>query len=197
MEDALAHADIRQRTANSLLTRYDVDITQAMLVMNTCVSLLKQVAKPWKLQEQYHKDLLSWAAMLHEVGLQINSRGVQRHSAYILQNIEMPGFNQEQQELLATLVRFHRKKIRLDEIPEFYQFDSLTVYKLLSLLRLSALLNIKRQEDGVPNLEVTAEKLKLIIGFPQDWLENKPIIAADLEREKQYLEVLDLTLQVT
>jgi hypothetical protein len=28
-------------------------------------------------------------------------------------------------------------------------------------------------------------------------LENKPIIAADLEREKQYLEVLDLTLQVT
>jgi exopolyphosphatase/guanosine-5'-triphosphate,3'-diphosphate pyrophosphatase len=49
--------------------------------------------------------------MLHEVGLNINHSGMHRHSAYILQNSDLPGFNQEQQMLMATLVRYHRKAI--------------------------------------------------------------------------------------
>ncbi len=35
-------------------------------------------------------------ATLHEVGLNINHSGLHRHSAYILQNSDLPGFNQEQ-----------------------------------------------------------------------------------------------------
>jgi exopolyphosphatase/guanosine-5'-triphosphate,3'-diphosphate pyrophosphatase len=34
--------------------------------------------------------LLKWAAMLHEVGLNINHSGMHRHSAYILQNSDLP-----------------------------------------------------------------------------------------------------------
>jgi exopolyphosphatase/guanosine-5'-triphosphate,3'-diphosphate pyrophosphatase len=40
--------------------------------------------------------------MLHEVGLNINHSGMHRHSAYILQNSDLPGFK-EQQMLMATL----------------------------------------------------------------------------------------------
>ena len=46
--------------------------------------------------------LLKWAAMLHEVGLNINHSGMHRHSAYILQNSDLPGFNREQQTMMAT-----------------------------------------------------------------------------------------------
>ncbi|MCU7553172.1 exopolyphosphatase [Alteromonas sp. ASW11-19] len=195
MEDELNNADIRGRTASSLATRYDVDTAQATLVLNTTLALLDK-ASAWKLDTEDCRSMLGWAALLHEVGLQINSRGVQRHSAYILSNVDMPGFTQEQQELLATLVRFHRKKIRTADIPSFYQYSGNTVLRLIALLRLGVLLNIKRQEGFVPEFDVAAGNSSLSLTFPDDWLAGKPIMSADLEREVGYWESLGLTLQV-
>ncbi|HBA57373.1 MAG TPA: exopolyphosphatase, partial [Alteromonas macleodii] len=150
----------------------------------------------WKLKGRDFKSMLGWAALLHEVGMQINSRGIQKHSAYILGNVDMPGFTQEQQLLLATLVRFHRKKIRTNELPAFNLFDEQSVKHLIALLRLGVLLNIKRQEGFVPDLVVNVEKNELTITFPDGWLDEKPIISADLLRESHYWKALDLKLTV-
>ncbi|MEC9127689.1 MAG: exopolyphosphatase, partial [Pseudomonadota bacterium] len=196
MEDQLHHADIRGRTASSLATRYDVDTSQATMVLNTTLSLFNEVEKVWKLKGRDFKSMLGWAALLHEVGMQINSRGIQKHSAYILGNVDMPGFTQEQQLLLATLVRFHRKKIRTNELPTFNLFDEQSVKHLIALLRLGVLLNIKRQEGFVPDLVVNVEKNELTITFPDGWLDEKPIISADLLRESHYWKALDLKLSV-
>ncbi|MEW9799066.1 exopolyphosphatase [Alteromonas sp. CYL-A6] len=196
MEDELHHADIRGRTASSLATRYDVDTAQATMVLNTSMTLFDAVKKIWKLKHKDFRSMLGWAAMLHEVGIQINSRGVQRHSAYILSNVDMPGFTQEQQELLATLVRFHRKKIRLAELPVFSQYEEQAVGRLIALLRLATLLNIKRQQQFLPEFTIEADKHSLALTFPSGWLEEKPILAADLEQEAQYLKALSLTLTV-
>lgn len=197
MEEELRHADIRGRTASSLATRYDVDTQQATMVLNTSMFLFDKVYKPWKLRHRDFRHMLGWAALLHEVGIQINSRGVQRHSAYILANVDMPGFTQEQQGLLATLVRFHRKKIRPGDIPAFSQYEEQTVTRLLILLRLSVLLNIKRQQGFVPDFSVKADKSSLTLTFPEDWLSQRPIIHADLKREKQYLAANEITLNIT
>ncbi|GFD67364.1 exopolyphosphatase [Alteromonas sp. KUL106] len=196
MEDELHHADIRGRTASSLATRYDVDTTQATMVLNTTLLLFNEVEKAWKLTGRDFKNMLGWAALLHEVGMQINSRGIQKHSAYILGNVDMPGFTQEQQLLLATLVRFHRKKIRTSELPTFNLFDEQSVKHLIALLRLGVLLNIKRQEGFVPDLIVQVEKSELTITLPDGWLDEKPIISADLLRESHYWKALDLKLTI-
>jgi len=196
MEDELHHADIRGRTASSLATRYDVDTTQATMVLNTTLLLFNEVEKAWKLTGLDFKNMLGWAALLHEVGMQINSRGIQKHSAYILGNVDMPGFTQEQQLLLATLVRFHRKKIRTSELPTFNLFDEQSVKHLIALLRLGVLLNIKRQEGFVPDLIVQVEKSELTIILPDGWLDEKPIISADLLRESHYWKALDLKLTI-
>lgn len=196
MEDELNHADIRERTAMSLAQRYDVDTEHAQRVLRTSLFLFDECASTWKLSNQDCRSMLGWSALLHEVGLQINSRGVQRHSAYILQHLDMPGFTQEEQSLLATLVRFHRKKIRSADIPEFYQFSNSTVFQMLALLRLGVLLNIKRQNEFVPDIAVTVKKSALTLSFPEGWLATKPIISADLLREQQYWLTLDLTLNI-
>ena len=197
MEDELHNSDIRSRTASSLATRYDVDIDQANLVLNTTLTLFNHCQKAWKLRHPDYRAILGWAALLHEVGFQINTRGVQRHSAYILQNVDMPGFNQAQQELLATLVRFHRKKIRIADIPSFTQYDKEDVYRLIVMLRLGVLLNIKRQESFLPEFEVDVEKDKLSVTFPAEWLPSKPIMTADLEREKGYQSAVGIELNVS
>jgi exopolyphosphatase/guanosine-5'-triphosphate,3'-diphosphate pyrophosphatase len=141
--------------------------------------------------------MLAWSALLHEVGLQINTRGIQRHSGYILQNIELPGFGQEQQNLLATLTRFYRKKIKVAEIPEFTLLAQEQVYKLIALLRLGVLLNIKRQDDILPIITLKADGDTLHLQFPDKWLEQKPVFGADIERESHYIQELGLKLNYT
>jgi exopolyphosphatase/guanosine-5'-triphosphate,3'-diphosphate pyrophosphatase len=192
MEDHMQHKDIRQRSAESLATRYDVDVEHAKRVLATTMDLYHRCKKTWKIEHKELQNLLGWSALLHEVGLQINTRGIQRHSGYILQNIELPGFGQEQQSLLATLVRFHRKKIRSIEIPEFTIIQQTQVNKLIVLLRLGVLLNITRQDDILPDITLKAEKDKIQITFPKDWLNQKPVFNADIERECNYLNELGL-----
>lgn len=195
MEDSPSHSDIRQRTAESLAKRYDVDTEQANRVLNTTINLYSHCNNSWQISQPELKNMLIWSALLHEVGLQINSRGVQRHSAYILQHIDMPGFNQDQQNLLATLVRFHRKKIRTNEILEFAEYQPEQVIRLIALLRLSVLLNIKRQADILPDYTIKAENSTLTLLFPEGWLEKKTIFSADLASEAEYLDAVNITLK--
>jgi exopolyphosphatase/guanosine-5'-triphosphate,3'-diphosphate pyrophosphatase len=186
--------DIRERSAESLATRYDVDVQHAKRVLTTTMALYQHIKNNWGIDSTELKNLLAWSALLHEVGMQINTRGIQRHSGYILQNIELPGFGQEQQNLLATLARFHRKKIKVVEIPEFTILAQEQIYKLISLLRLGVLLNIKRQDDILPNIYLAAEGRNLSIQFPEGWLEQKPVFSADIERECAYIQELGINL---
>ena len=196
MEDELHHSDIRSRTASSLATRYDVDTDQAGLVLETTWALFDECKKEWKLKHSELRHVLGWAALLHEVGIQINSRGVQRHSAYILQHVDLPGFNQEQQLLLATLVRFHRKKIRTADLPEFHLYDNNDVVKLIALLRLGVLLNIKRQAGFLPEFGIGATKAGLELTFPDAWLDDKPVLSADLIQEQHHLATINIELTI-
>ena len=71
-----------------------------------------------------------WAARLVEVGIVINHRNVQKHSAYILQNMELPGFDREQQRLLVNLVRYHTGAFKKNDLPIFarYADEDVLVY---------------------------------------------------------------------
>ena len=137
------------------------------------------------------KNLLIWAARLLEVGIVINHRNVQKHSAYILQNSDLPGFNQEQQIMMATLVRYHRKAIKLDELPRFTLFKKKQFLPLIQLLRLSVLLNNQRQATTTPpTLRLKTDDHHWTLSFPHDWFSQNALGLLDLEREQQYWEAV-------
>ena len=188
--------DVCATTTQSLATRYDVDIVYANKVLATCDQIYQQVAALWGIENSELKSLLDWAAMLHEVGLQINSRGVQRHSSYIIEQTDMPGFNQEQQKLIACLVRFHRKKIKINEIPTFANYSESTVYALLAILRVGIMLNINRQETQLPEFTVNAEPQIMTLGFPHNWFELSPLLLADIKQENRYLSHISIQLKI-
>lgn len=95
MEGRFRHRDIRSRTAQSLANQYNIDREQARRVLETTTLMLEQWQEQNpKLANPHLAALLKWAVMLHEVGLNINHSGMHRHSAYILQNSDLPGFNQ-------------------------------------------------------------------------------------------------------
>ena len=192
METSLTHDDVREHSAQSLATRYDVDIEHAKLVLKTALTLFRQAKVNWQLDNKRLKPILSWAAMLHEIGIHIHSRGVQRHSAYILKNADLHGFNYEQQNLLACLARFHRKKIKPEEVPKFTQFTQFEVFQLIVILRLAVLLNVKRQKNCLPDIRLDASKASLTLIFPKNWLSAQPVLLADLQREQSQIKKLDI-----
>jgi len=194
--DTGANTNIRERTAQSLATRYDVDTRYAKKVWATSIKIFEQAEKVWQIDTWDLRHLLGWAALLHEVGLQINSRGVQRHSSYIIEQTDLPGFNQEQQKLLAALVRNHRKKIKLAELPTFVNYSETVVLKLLVILRLGILLNINRQESQLPEFGVDVSEDKIKLSFPDNWFELSPLLLADLQQENTYIESTGMSIRI-
>lgn len=194
MDESLHSNDVRERSVQSLATRYDVDTEQAGLVLDTCFNLYQQVKEDWELQPERVQSLLGWSALLHEIGLHIHSRGVQKHSAYILNHADLHGFNAEQQVFLSMLARFHRKKIRLADFPELTQFRQIELLQCLILLRMSVLLNIKRQKNFVPELKIEVDDHSIHLNFPSGWLAEHPVIYADLEQEQYYLNNIGFKL---
>ena len=190
MEGRFRHQDIRSRTAQSLANHYNIDSDQARRVLETTDELWQQ----WRDQNSRLANpqlaaLLQWAAMLHEVGLTINHSGMQRHSAYILQHTNLPGFNQDQQLLLATLVRYHRKAIKSDELPRFTLFKKKQILPLVFLLRLGTLLNNQRQATSRPDrLTLITHEGHWTLRFPAGYFSQNTLVQLDLEREQGYWE---------
>lgn len=137
--------------------------------------------------------MLSWAALLHEVGLQINFSARQRHAGYILQHSDMPGFNKEQQALLAALVRHYRKKVALVDLPELQLYHQHDVLRLLALLRLAVIFNTDRQTSQLL-LKTFASKDVLLLTLTPQGRANATLIA-DLEAETKQLLKLGMTLR--
>ena len=190
MEGRFRHQDIRSRTAQSLANQYNIDREQARRVLETTTQMLEQWQEQNpKLANPHLAALLKWAVMLHEVGLNINHSGMHRHSAYILQNSDLPGFNQEQQMLMATLVRYHRKAIKLDDLPRFTLFRKKQFLPLIQLLRLGVLLNNQRQATTTPpTLRLQTEAHHWTLTFPHNWFSQNALVLLDLEKEQQYWE---------
>ncbi|ACS86450.1 exopolyphosphatase [Musicola paradisiaca] len=188
MEGRFRHQDIRIRTAQSLAGHYNIDREQARRVRETAELLYAQWAQqnPSLVNPQL-EALLKWSAMLHEVGLGINHSGMHRHSAYILQNTNLPGFNQEQQLLLALMVRLHRKAIRLEELPRLNLFKKKQYLPMVQLLRLATLLSNQRQATTTPKtLRLIATESAWTLIFPQGFFSQNMLVQLDLEREQQY-----------
>ena len=192
MEGRFRHQDIRSRTAQSLANQYNIDREQARRVLETTMHMYDQwQAQNPKLINPQLAALLKWAAMLHEVGLNINHSGMHRHSAYILQNSDLPGYNQEQQLMMATLVRYHRKAIKLDDLPRFTLFKKKHYLPLIQLLRLGVLLNNQRQATTTPpTLRLTTDDNHWTLSFPHDWFSQNALVLFDLEREQEYWEAV-------
>jgi exopolyphosphatase/guanosine-5'-triphosphate,3'-diphosphate pyrophosphatase len=194
MSDRLQHKDIKSHTVQSLVKRYAVDIAHARRVQTTALEIYKQVQPQWQMHDNW-QQLLSFAASVFEIGLQINSSSVQRHSAYILYNANLPGFNQEQQQLLACLVRFHRRKIKPEDFPDFYLYSAQDLRYALVIFRLAILLNQKRRDDMLPQLKLTASDNQLQLELPEEWSSQQTVLVADLITEQQFLKRMDFTLE--
>ncbi|MCG3745708.1 exopolyphosphatase [Vibrio cincinnatiensis] len=196
MEDRFKYTDIRLRTAEHLASKHLVDLEHAAKVKGYAKEFLAQVSESLGLKANNELfSLLEWAALLHEVGLSINLQAFHRHSAYILQHTNMPGFNSEQQRVLATLARFQRKALKLGEMSEFSLFKKKHLIGLIRILRLAIVLNGQRNDEPLPELRLIAHDDEWqLLCLETHWLENNKLLHADLLAEQEYWQNVGWTL---
>jgi len=190
--------DVRETSVNAMQQWMKVDTEQADMVARTAKSLFKQSHNIWKLHSDGYdlKRLLKWACRLHEVGVSISFKKSRHHSAYLVANADMPGFNQQEKQILSALMLNQRGKYSdrcHDEIDESVKpfMPYLTV-----LLRLAVRIHRGRDLEQVDPILRILEDNTLFLEFDENWLNEHPLTRADLESEAKLLDKFGFKLNL-
>ena len=104
--------DMRDVTVAQFMQRYHVDASQARRVGALAQSLYKKLTADERDPDESAAAYIGWAAKLHEIGISVAYSGYHKHSAYILEKADMPGFSRDEQAQLALLVLAHRRSLK-------------------------------------------------------------------------------------
>ncbi|MDO3381307.1 exopolyphosphatase [Gilvimarinus algae] len=182
LKGRLENHDIRESSVRALAERFHVNTAKAERVAQTAQMLLEQVAESWSLDVHDAAKLLRWGAFLYPVGLDISHSDYHKHSAYIVQNVDIAGCSRAEQAQLAALARCHRKSLRTKHFTE----AGTNLIPIAILLRLAHIFNRTRRHSMPEGLSLSAKKKKLSLSIPQQWLDANPLTFADLESEARF-----------
>ncbi|MDP3421433.1 MAG: exopolyphosphatase, partial [Thiobacillus sp.] len=130
--------------------------------------------------DEHDERFLDWAARLHEIGLMVSHGGYHRHSGYILENADMPGFSRTEQARLALLARAQR-----GALTKLSSFDGVADpdRRLVWLLRQAVILCRNRAEPKLPEMKTEIGNKRFRLTLPEGWLEDHPLTQRALEEE--------------
>jgi len=171
--------DMRETTVRQFMRRYHVDPVQAGHVGQLGIDLLRQLAAELPLDLEAALQRLSWAARLHEIGLSIAHSGFHKHSAYIIENADMPGFSKKEQAQLARLVLAQRGS--LNKTAQLLP-DNETWAQILAL-RLAVLFYRSRMDIELPEISLGWHGSSFELVMSEDWLTRNPLTETALENE--------------
>ena len=176
--------DPRDASVAALTQRYGMDEIQSARVEATAMRLFEQVADSWALDDDDARQL-GWGARLHEIGLAVAHSQYHVHGAYLLEHSDISGFSRQEQQVLAALVRTHRRNVPKSAFEALPDRLLLAAKRKSALLRLAVLLHRAHESDPIPKLELTANGDALHLVLAKTWIEARPLLKADLIGEPQ------------
>ena len=190
---SLHNHDTRTETVQRLRRQYQVDGEQVRRVQQWGHFLMQQLQDDFGDDYAVATRLLNWAVSLHEIGLSIAHNGYHKHSAYLIQNSDMPGFSRQEQKQLSFLVLNHRRKLK--PLPQTYGFDP--DWRLVQVLRIAFLFNRHRDDYTPPaDMKIRLRSNGMRLQLSREWLDAHPLTAEDLKAEQRLLKSLDLELVI-
>lgn len=98
----------RRRSVHELLKKYNWSRKHSQHVATLALKLFDDL-QTWHLLPYRERELLEYAALMHDIGYYISSRKHHKHSLYIVLNSNLKGFTQEEIEVMAHVARYHRR----------------------------------------------------------------------------------------
>lgn len=171
--------DRRDESVTAFIKRYHVDTRQASRVKRTALSLFESLF-PDRGEQDELRHTLSWAADLHEVGISIAQAGYHKHSAYILNNADMPGFSRVDQLHLGLLALVHTGKLTKGQSLVKNRDQWLAIL----CLRLAVLLCRRREDVTHLPLSVSTQGNSILCKVDKKWLATHPLTDFSLHGEE-------------
>ncbi|MGK2901197.1 MAG: Ppx/GppA phosphatase family protein [Burkholderiaceae bacterium] len=159
--------DVRDASVRELQRRFMVDTQQAARVTGVARALYASV-QPGA-DTETRRELL-WACALHEIGMTISHHDHHRHSAYVLDHVDAPGFSQSQLRRIGALVLGQRgglRKVEASLVREEFAWQVLC-------LRLAIIKCHARGDVSVDAVRLKRDGAVARLSFDAGWTDSHP-----------------------
>jgi exopolyphosphatase/guanosine-5'-triphosphate,3'-diphosphate pyrophosphatase len=150
--------------ARTLGRRYQFDEGHAERVRELSELLFDELRAEHRMTEN-HRLYLEVAAILHDIGVFVSSRGHHKHSYYLIANSGLFGLRQRELEIIANIARYHRRALPQRTHTSYVSLDReerMMVSKLAAILRVANALD-KEHLPKVTDLKVIREEDQLVL----------------------------------
>ncbi len=138
---------IRRSSVQSLARRCNWPEAHSRQVAKLALELFDQLRELHGLDDD-DRELLEYAALLHDVGEHVSTVGHHKHAAYLIEHGQLRGFDPEEVHMLAALARWHvRGEPKLsDELRSLGPGGEARLRRLAALLRVADGLDRSRSQ---------------------------------------------------
>ncbi len=171
-------SDVRDTSVRELQQRFGVDTAQAGRVQRIALALFDGALPGADIDTRRE---LAWACDLHEIGLMVSHHDHHRHSAYLLDHVDAPGFSQSQQRRIGALVLGQRGGLRKVE----ESLASATFAWQVLCLRLAVIKCHARGAVRSDALALRARGLDALLHYGAPWAETHPRTVYLLQQEAE------------
>ena len=152
--------DLRRNTIDNLAKKLNINYAHAKqveIISLKIFDLMNQILFEFGDDE---REMLAYAALLHDIGYFISHDLHHKHSFYLIKNSDLPGFTNDDANLIANIARYHRKshpkKIH-NEYTILSDSKKYIVKVLAGILRIAEGLD-RRQNQFVKDVAVDFDK---------------------------------------
>ena len=169
--------DLRDGSVRELQRRFEVDLAQAERVQRVALALLDGAGA----SSGDSRRELAWAAALHEAGMMISHHDHHRHSAYLLDHVDAPGFSQSQLRRVGQLVLGQRGGLR--KMESALQSAALALHLLC--LRLAVIACHARDDVDPEAITMRVDDGTPVVRLRAAWADTQPralhLLRAEIE----------------
>jgi exopolyphosphatase / guanosine-5'-triphosphate,3'-diphosphate pyrophosphatase len=153
---------VRRSSVLNLVERSDVERTHATHVARMALRIFDQTQELHRLHTG-ERELLEYAALLHEVGMHVSYQSNHKHAYYLISHAGLRGFTTDQVAVMANVARYYRKAPPNDDDENFKQLSEAqkdVVRKLVAILRIADALDRGRRR-AVRDVHVEAAEKRV------------------------------------
>ena len=143
---------------------FNYDESHALKVLELSMKLFDQTESLHQLGA-HERCLLMAGAILHDTGLAISNRSHHKHSQYIVSTQNFYYYSEEDRQIIANIVRYHRKtfpKLTHSDYSSLSHKNRMVVCKLAAILRIADSLD-NNHRQLVEDVNVTIKKKNINI----------------------------------
>jgi exopolyphosphatase/guanosine-5'-triphosphate,3'-diphosphate pyrophosphatase len=138
---------VRRSSVMALVDRSDIERTHASHVARLALRIFDQTQELHQLRTG-ERELLEYAALLHEVGMHVSYQDHQKHSYYLISHAGLRGFTTDQVAVTANVARYYRKSPPKPDDDNYMHLSPVQqeiVRKLVAILRIADALDRGRR----------------------------------------------------